>query len=106
MTIYKYFECQKNSSGYVKEVDSEGHETFIREVEAAFSSGVAIKNCYLCRYHSGANHYQNFERKGSGGIFCKHLKITCGSNQAAKCEFYRPDKSVFGTERYPQRRRW
>jgi hypothetical protein len=77
---------------YIKEVSAAVSDVFIDEVEAAFKEKIAVKNCFLCRYHTGAN-------SGDQPIFCKYLKRTCGSNKAAECEFYRPDPKAFGSSR-------
>lgn len=64
--------------------------TFIKNVIKAQSGGVAIKNCFLCRYHA-LNESVRFE----GTIFCKYLKKAGSSNMAADCSAYRPDKVVY-----------
>jgi hypothetical protein len=87
---------------YSKKVDQDDHETFIEEVEAAYLKGLLVKNCYLCRYHTGANNYYNLNELRKG-VFCKFLKVTCSSNQASSCAYYKSDKKVIGTVRYPER---
>lgn len=53
----------------------------------AFLSGVPVKNCFLCRYHS-------IDFYGSGA-YCKFLKISNTSTFASQCQAFRPDPSVF-----------
>ncbi len=95
------YEKQKRKSAvvYSKEVEGEEHDIFINELELAFSQGIKVKNCYLCRYHAGSDNRFHYEEK-RGAVFCKFLKKNFGSNQAADCEYYKPDSNVFGTERY------
>ncbi len=99
----KEFRELKNNTGvlYYKKVDQfifDSFETFVKEIENAFLEGIDVKNCYLCRYHTGNSRYT----KGSsqGAIFCKYKKITCGSKEALHCASYKPNKKVIGTDRY------
>lgn len=55
-------------------------------VAKAFKSKVNVKNCYLCRYHAENTSWEFVEREP---IFCKFQKITCGSNNATKCQYYK-----------------
>jgi len=102
--LFEYSElCNRRDIEYLKEVDCDDNASFIDEVEKAYIGGVKIKNCYLCRYHAGAN---NSYKDGDGGIYCKHLKKRCTSNQATECSPYRPDKEVIGKVRYQRRERY
>jgi hypothetical protein len=98
-TLYEFQRLQSTSGFYIKLMENDGYEFFIQEVESAFLQGHAVKNCYLCRYHAGAN----YSYESDGAIFCKFLKYKCGSNQAAECDYYKPDAKVIGTERYHSR---
>jgi len=70
----------------------DGVETFISCLEAAYNEGVNVKNCYLCRYHG----YKIVCGITTKGIFCKFLRRDIqNSNNAAECEYYRPDPSTF-----------
>jgi len=63
-------------------------------VEKAYREGRPIRNCFLCRYHG-----DNFKRDEDGrSIYCKFLKTTHNSNQAAGCSYYRPDPKVFTSQ--------
>ncbi len=98
LSKYEWKELQrKNNITYFREVDHEGPNAYIAEVELAYRNGAHIKNCYLCRYHAGAN---NSYRNDEGGIFCKHLKKRHRSNHACDCPAYKPDENVFGSVRY------
>ena len=55
---------------------------FKEEVRLAANNGVAVKNCYLCKYH-GLDGY-------NAAIFCKLRKKPVESNEAAECGHYRP----------------
>ena len=63
-------------------------------VAKAHQDKVKVKNCFLCRYHADNNSWNMLDELESGNkpIFCKFLKIKCNSNQAVKCEYYKPDK--------------
>ncbi len=78
-----------------EEIDSEilrgilRAEIFWKQVRLAFEQGVAIRNCYLCRYHAE-------NRFGEPGkpIFCKTYRKACGSNEAVECDRYRPERQT------------
>lgn len=59
----------------------------------AYTKGVRVKNCFICRYHapnlSRTNKSDSEKRKLP--IFCKYLKEMCYSNDATNCQFYRLD---------------
>ena len=61
---------------------------YIKLVIESFVNNRQIKNCFLCRYHG-----KSYE--SSDPIYCKFLKKSCNSNEAASCEYYRPDTKVF-----------
>lgn len=63
---------------------------YLKLVIESFINDRGVKNCFLCRYH-GESRYSDQP------IFCKFLKKNCGSNEAAICEYYRPDTKVFPT---------
>ena len=65
---------------------------FIENVISTYESGIAVKNCFLCRYHATN---KNISTKNEEPIFCKFLKKTCISNYAADCEYFKPDKAVY-----------
>jgi hypothetical protein len=68
-------------------------DCYVEAVERAHIRGLKVKSCYLCRYHGKANHHQRLEM--GKPIFCKFLKELKGANDAADCEYYRPDTSTF-----------
>lgn len=80
------------SAGYSKNLGprkwtEERGRLFIKEVQSAFfDSGVALKNCYICKYHGST--------EDGGGVFCKHLKEHHESNFAAECKAFRPFASA------------
>ena len=61
---------------------------YIKLVIESYLNNDGIKNCFLCRYH-GDSYYSDQP------IFCKFLKKNCSSNEAANCQYYRPDTKVF-----------
>ena len=61
-------------------------DIFVDYVHRAFKEKVKVKNCYLCKYHATNTSWCYIEGEP---IFCKFLKKTCNSNQAAKCEYFR-----------------
>lgn len=66
-------------------IDYKG-QIFVEQVELAVKKKIDIKNCYACRYHG-----ENWSYSNNHSIYCKYLKKSCSSNQAADCEFYRID---------------
>jgi len=58
----------------------------------AYNSNIEIKNCFLCRYHGKNQSCYDDDKKP---IFCKFLKISCNSNRASECQYYRPDQKNF-----------
>ena len=65
-------------------------ELYRNKVVETYEKGLRIKNCFLCRYHA-INRYSSEE----GAIFCKFLKKCVKSNEAANCQYLRPDSKVF-----------
>ena len=61
---------------------------YIKLVIESFVNNRGVKNCFLCRYHGKSYNYDY-------SIYCKFLKKNCNSNEAANCEYYRPDTEVF-----------
>ena len=61
---------------------------YIKLVIESFVNDRKLKNCFLCRYHGKSYNYDY-------SIYCKFLKKNCNSNEAANCEYYRPDTKVF-----------
>lgn len=57
---------------------------FIDQVVLAARKKIAIRNCFLCRYHGN-----NWDATNEHSIFCKTFRKTCTSNEAANCERYR-----------------
>ena len=64
--------------------DPDRGSLFIEQVKLAQQRGVPIKNCYLCQ-HGGDNWDASSEEK----IFCKSVRVSCGSNEATRCGEYR-----------------
>ena len=60
--------------------------TFINYVALAHNEEIAVKNCYICRYHADNTSYEDIPREP---IFCKFKKMTCTSNHAATCQYYK-----------------
>lgn len=58
---------------------------FRAQVFKAYSRGVDIKNCFLCRYQG--------ESEERGRIFCRAKREHLQSNSAADCDRYRPSMS-------------
>lgn len=106
ISFQEYEKLKNDENIFIKQVSIVNHDVFIKEVECAYNDKFFIKNCYLCRYHAGANNFSKVYDNQRGGIFCKYLKITCTSNRAHKCDAYRPDPAVFGSDRYPEWPRW
>lgn len=71
-------------------------DTYAHQVIKAFEKGIEIKNCLLCRYHAQNNSWSHGENES---IFCKFLKTKHNSNQAAKCEYFRADSTVYNQYR-------
>lgn len=65
-------------------------ESYIEMVIEAFNEELKIKNCFLCRYHA-LNRFND----GETPVFCKFLKKSFNSNQAANCQSFKPDPQVF-----------
>lgn len=65
-------------------------DRYLKLVIESFFNDRGIKNCFLCRYH-GISYSFDYP------IFCKFIKKNCNSNEAANCEYYRPDTKVFPT---------
>lgn len=59
-------------------------DLFRRIVEDAHGGGLRLTNCYLCRYRR-----DNWLRERRKPIYCKLRKLTCNSNEAVDCEFFR-----------------
>ena len=94
ITLHEIENLHKNSRiKYGEFIDISDCETiisneYIRLVIESFVNNRDIKNCFLCRYHGDSYN-------SSDPIYCKFLKKSCGSNEAANCEYYRPDTKVF-----------
>jgi hypothetical protein len=71
-------------------ISYQGSDLYKHQVVECYKKGIKIKNCFLCRYHA-----INTSLYSDGGIFCKFLKTTGNSNQAANCEYFRPDSKAF-----------
>ena len=65
---------------------------YVQNVIAAHENDLPVKNCFLCRYHARNRNTYIYD---PNPIFCKFLKKSCSSNEAADCEYYRPDQSVY-----------
>lgn len=75
----------------IDNTDNRRNKVFLRKIVEAYFNNVSVKNCYLCRYH-GSNFRNYYD---DNPIFCKFLKKTCNSNEAAICQFYRADPTSF-----------
>ena len=73
---------------YRSNLDIIRSKEYIKLVIESFVNNRGIKNCFLCRYHGKSYGYEY-------PIYCKFLKKNCNSNEAAICEYYRPDTEVF-----------
>ncbi len=78
---------------YWRVVPHPGPDTYLMELERAYTAGYGVKNCFLCRYHAQTTLYQ--WELSNKPVFCKFLKTTRDSNDAAECQYYRPDRAVF-----------
>ncbi|MBD2302314.1 competence protein CoiA family protein [Nostoc sp. FACHB-190] len=76
----------------VDNIDNRRNKVFLRKIVEAYFNKLSVRNCYLCRYHGS-----NFRNYDDNPIFCKFLKKTCNSNEAANCQFYRADPKSFPT---------
>jgi hypothetical protein len=70
------------------------NDEYKKNVIDAYNAKIAIKNCFLCRYHGDNWSYYDEDLP----IFCKFLKIKCNSNHASACQYYRPDPKCFPEE--------
>jgi hypothetical protein len=60
-------------------------DVFRQKVREAHFTGIAVRNCYVCRrYGIGF---------GDHPIFCKELRKACDSNEAADCPLFSPFSS-------------
>lgn len=91
--IFAFDKLIENKSRYINEITYHSGLTFIEEVQRAFSKGIKVKNCYLCRYHAIAKWSQRGENDDP--IFCKYYKKSTNSNNASNCEIYYPDPKAF-----------
>ena len=78
----RYFEIIGKSSGQKEDQIS----LFRQKVREAHFKNIPIKNCFLCRYHGGDG--------VENAVFCKVDRQSVGSNQAVKCEKYRPLRTM------------
>ncbi len=88
-SIFHIVEPIDNIFHYLQWDDSEIN-FYKKYISKAANSNVLLKNCYICRYHSDNN---SFDYVPGEPIFCKFLKIKCGSNNASKCKYYKMDIS-------------
>jgi hypothetical protein len=87
------FRLHNDSFPYVRLLDpsmiSENkEEMFYKMVEECLKEGIAVRNCYVCRYHALNN--RDIE-EGDGPIFCRAFRMACNSNEAIDCTYYKPD---------------
>lgn len=85
---------------HYKIIPSANREVYIETLERAYSMGHKVTNCFLCRYHAKPTSGQ-WARDGKSA-FCKFLKHSCNSNDAAECQYYRPGPEVFSTHEYSE----
>ncbi len=71
-------------------VESEYGEIYKRFVRLAYSKNIKVRNCFICRYHS--INFSPFSDEGA--IFCKFTKISCSSNNAVQCNYFKADFKV------------
>lgn len=71
------------------EEDSNSNKIFKNYLAKAYQENVKVKNCYICRYHARNT---SWDYVSGEPIFCKFQKITCGSNYAATCQFYKAEQ--------------
>ncbi|MBD1882166.1 competence protein CoiA family protein [Coleofasciculus sp. FACHB-T130] len=92
---YSILEKHKNIISYYKIISPNkvylSSYEYKRSLVDAYNAKIAIKNCFLCRYHGDSWFYSNEEEP----IFCKFLKIKCNSNHASECQYFRPDPECF-----------
>jgi len=93
--IYEPPVLEDDNKIYVNKIDFNDSFLFAEEIKKAYSKGVDVKNCFLCRYHaSGAPGISSYEDKKRYPIFCKFHRVHTASNYAAECEIYKPDMQV------------
>lgn len=51
-----------------------------------------VRNCFICRYHAVIDHCFDDRYEKGKPIFCKFLKISCNSNKAVGCEYFKKEK--------------
>ena len=86
-------ELSSGKDFYYKLVRRASSDIYIREIERAYLEGFPIKSCFTCRYNATANDWQRSENEKP--LFCKFRKISCSSNDAVECSYFKPDKKVF-----------
>lgn len=94
--IFDFDKIEARKDLYISKIPLKSAYYFIKEVESAFLNGAPIKNCFLCRYHARVKRKDLSEQEKP--IFCKFLKFYTGSNHAAECKYFIPDKKVLEKE--------
>lgn len=68
-------------SGAEEDDDLYHSHKFQNLVSKMYLNKYDIKNCYICKYHDISSDYFD-------PLYCKKLKLSCGSNRAAECDNY------------------
>jgi hypothetical protein len=89
-SIFHIIEPINNIFHYSQWADSELN-FYKKYISKAAKSNILVRNCYICRYHA---HNISLDYVPGEPIFCKFLKIKCGSNNASKCSYYKMDFSA------------
>jgi len=90
--IYSFLSCYRdNLLDYKIEANTRYSPPirFKKAVATYASKKLPIKNCFTCRYHAKNRYKGALYEPEYNPIFCKFLKITCNSNKAVYCEYYK-----------------
>lgn len=76
---------------------TERHKALVRQCH--FDKGIKAKSCFLCKY------YALESRQVKGEVFCKFKKTAVESQEAVKCEIFRPLRSNAACEQIDEENR-
>lgn len=62
--------------------------TFLTAIKQAYRAGIPVKNCFICAYQ---RRNQDTRDSSKNPVYCFRLKKNYPSNQAATCQFFKPD---------------
>lgn len=85
--LYSNIILESSNEGYDLNIyRDDKRQIFVEQAALAARKGIKIKNCYICRYHG-----EHWGYPSNHSIYCKYLRKSCNSNEAADCESYRID---------------